>query len=146
MKITAEPRHALFAEFGLTVDDDAVFIGNEKGAVAFTRYTGEDVELHFCGHRGWATKGLMLTVYKYIWDVMECRRCTIRVREDREDSLRINMRMGFKVEGYMRCAEKGLGVWVLGMLREECRYEFTEASEGAEPDRTDCSAGTCEPD
>jgi len=148
VNLRTDPRHDLFERHGLWLPEDAVFLGTDKGAVAFTNYDGETVEMHMAGERGWLTPTLLRCVWAYVWDVLECVRVTARVREDRETALRIDLRLGFKVEGYMRQAEQGLGVWVLGMLREECRYgkgETTEAGISAGPPAVDPDAGTIQP-
>ena len=142
-----DPRFDLFEAAGIPLTHDAVFLGTEKGAVAFTDYNGENVQLHMCGERGWLTPHLLRCTWAYVWGVLDCRRCTALVREDRTAALRINLRLGFKVEGYMRQADEGLGVWVLGMLREECRYGQAKGAEsdGARSDATDSDAGAIQP-
>lgn len=120
--LRSDPRFDLFERAGIPLTHDAVFLGTDKGAVAFTDYNGENVQLHMCGEKGWLTPQLLRSVWAYVWGVLECRRCTALVREDRITALRINLRLGFKIEGYMRKADEGLGVLVLGMLKEECRY------------------------
>ncbi len=127
--IRTDARHDLFQRHGLWLPDDAVFIGTDKGAVAFTGYDGENVQLHMAGGRGWLTPTLLRSVWAYVWGQLDCTRCTAFVREDRTTALEIDLRLGFKVEGYMRRAEQGLGVFVLGMLREECRYGQAKAPE-----------------
>ncbi len=120
--IRTDARHDLFQRHGLWLPDDAVFIGTDKGAVAFTGYDGENVELHMAGDRGWLTPTLLRSVWAYVWGQLDCTRCTARVREDRTTALEIDLRLGFRVEGYMRRAEQGHGVFILGMLREESKY------------------------
>lgn len=117
-----DPRHDLFRARGLWLPEDAVFLGTDKGAVAFTGYDGENIELHMAGEPGWLTPTLLRCVWAYVWGQLDCTRCTARVREDRTRSLGICLRVGFKVEGFMRRAEEGHGVLILGMLREESRY------------------------
>jgi hypothetical protein len=145
--LRTDARHDLFERNGLWLPDNAVFLGTDKGAVAFTNYDGENVELYMAGERGWLTPVLLRSVWAYVWGVLDCTRCTARVREDRETALRIDLRLGFKVEGYMRQADQGLGVWILGMLREESRYGEVKADEGqcAGPDAVDPDAGTVQP-
>jgi hypothetical protein len=147
VSLRTDPRHELFERHGLWLPENAVFLGTDKGAVAFTNYDGETVELHMAGERGWVSKTLLKSVWAYVWGVLDCTRCTAKVREDRLGSLRINLRLGFKVEGYMRQADQGLGVWILGMLKEESRYGLSEAAEGqcAGPDAVDPDAGAVQP-
>lgn len=134
------PRFELFEAKGIPVTADAVFLGTDKGAVAFTDWNGDNVQMHMAGERGWLTPTLLRAAFAYVWGVLDCRRVTALVREDRETALRINLRLGFKIEGYIREAEEGHGVWVLGMLREESKYgqsgravreSIWEAAEGA---------------
>jgi hypothetical protein len=141
------PRFELFEAKGIPLTHDAVFLGTERGAVAFTDYSGENVQMHMAGKRGWLTPTLLRSAFAYVWGVLDCRRVTALVREDRETALRINLRLGFKVEGYMREADSGLGVWVLGMLREESRYGQTKAAEdhGTRSDAAYSDAGAIQP-
>jgi hypothetical protein len=148
VSLRTDDRRDLFERNGLWLPEPAVFLGTDKGAVAFTNYDGDNVELHMAGERGWLTPVLLRSVWAYVWDVLECTRVTARVREDRETALRIDLRLGFKVEGYMRQADQGLGVWILGMLKEECRYgkgESPKAGECAGPASVDPDAGAVQP-
>jgi hypothetical protein len=117
-----DQRHrARFEAAGLRVPADSVFIGNALGAVAVYDFTDDNAVLAMAGERGWLTREVIACVWSYVWDQCELPRVTALVREDRVNALRINVRLGFKVEGLLRRFEQGHNVIVLGMLREECR-------------------------
>lgn len=105
----------------------AVFWGREidgetRGVVAFDHYSGDDVELIYAGEPGWITPRLLRAVFAYVFEIMGCTRCTGRVTADDTYALSLAQRMGFKIEGRLRRACKGLDVIVVGMLKEECQY------------------------
>lgn len=104
------------------IPDDAVFIGNDKGAVAIFNYTGDDCELAMAGKRGWLNRTLIRAVFLQIFVVMGCARATARVAADNDLALDIDKRLGFVVEGRLRNAVDGRDVFVLGILKDECRW------------------------
>ena len=120
--LSSEPRHGLFRAAGLPLLADAVFIGNARGAAAFTHYTGDDIEAHICGEKGWGTPQVLRASFAYIFGTADCIRCTARVRADRQEAAEIAIRLGFRLEGVLRQADNGLDVLLFGMLREECRW------------------------
>ena len=144
--ITTNPRFDLFEQHGMGVPENATFLGTERGAFAFANYTGDTVDIHMAGERGWCTRKLLRLMWAYVWDQLGCTRLTVYVREDRAEALAIDLRVGFQIEGYMRQADSGLGVWVLGMLRGDCSYG-KKSTEGRQsrPEHAAEQAGAVQP-
>lgn len=104
------------------IPNDAVFIGNKKGAVAIFDYDGENCEIAISGDNGWLNRTLIRAFFLQIFVVMPCARVTARVRADNERTLSIGERIGFVLEGRLRSAVDGHDVFILGMLKNECRW------------------------
>lgn len=113
------------------VPSDAVFIGNKKGAVAIFNYDGENCEIAMSGGPGWLNRTLIRAIFLQIFEVMSCARVTARVRADNERALLIDIRIGFVLEGRLRSAVDGHDVFILGMLKNECRW-INEQSKSTE--------------
>lgn len=104
------------------IPGDAVFIGNKKGAVAIFNYDGENCEIAMSGDSGWLNRTLIRAIFLQIFEVMSCARVTARVLANNERALSIDTRIGFVLEGRLRSAVDGHDVFILGMLKNECRW------------------------
>ena len=68
-------------------------------------------------------RDFMRRVFEYVFDTAGCRRFVVRVDAGNEKALKLDLGLGFKMEGTLRqAAENGNDVHVLGMLRDECRW------------------------
>lgn len=117
-------REWLESKIGATLGPDAVFIANTKpyGVVGFERWTGDDVEVHVAGERGFLTRRFLRCLAGYAFGQLECARVTGRVPDFRPESFDVGKRLGFTHEGTLRRAHKGHDFHILGMLRQECRW------------------------
>lgn len=94
--------------------------GNPVAVVAFSNYReGEDVELSVAGDPGSASRGLLACVWAYVFGQLGCSRCTVYIREDNAQSVKLAARLGFVYEGRLRKARNGKDVLVYGLLKEE---------------------------
>jgi RimJ/RimL family protein N-acetyltransferase len=127
-------REWLEAKLGDIVCKDAQFIGrldeneNVVASCAFSAWTGEgnDIELSFACEPSGGSPGLMAAIFAYAFGQLQCARVTARVRKDNHASRRLVKRLGFKLEGCMRKAERGKDKLIFGLLREEYG-KFTQA-------------------
>lgn len=115
---------------------DAQFIGrldekeNVVASCAFSSWTGEgnDVELSFACDPNGGAPSLVAAIFAYVFADLKCARATARVRKDNHASRRLVKRLGFKLEGCMRKAERGKDKLIYGLLKEEYG-QFTKSSE-----------------
>lgn len=91
-------------------------------AVGFSNYRPDsDIELTV------ATEGkglksameLIRAVFAYVFDQSNCRRCTVRISERNEKSIKLATRLGFKVEGRLRQGFGDADALVFGLLRDD---------------------------
>lgn len=69
----------------------------------------------------WATRKTLRRLYSYPFIQIGCRRMTTITQATNTAALRADLKMGFKVEGTIRCMFPGdVDGVALGMLREEC--------------------------
>ena len=117
-------REWLERTIGATLEPTAQFLANSEpyGVVGFERYTGDDVEVHVAGERGFLTRRFLRALAHYAFNDLGCARVTGRVPDFRPASLDVGLRLGFRHEGTLRRAHKGADFHILGMLREECRW------------------------
>lgn len=74
-------------------------------------------------NKRWCTKSVVKYVFKIVFELMNCRRCNVFISKDNHASLSLCERLGFKKEGLLRqYRENGTDCYVLGMLKQECRY------------------------
>lgn len=71
----------------------------------------------------WCTKAVIKYVFGIVFKLMNCRRCNVFISKDNHASLSLCERLGFKIEGLLRqYRENGTDCYVLGMLKEECKW------------------------
>lgn len=96
--------------------------GKIATAVGFSNYRPDsDIELTV------ATEGkglksameLIRAVFAYVFDQSNCRRCTVRISERNEKSIKLATRLGFKVEGRLRQGFGDADALVFGLLRDD---------------------------
>lgn len=114
----------LESRLGATLAPDAVFIANTSpyGVAGFERWTGDDVEVHYSGERGFLSRRFLRALARYAFDQLGCRRITGRIPVFRPEAVKLGLRLGFRHEGTLRCAFDGADILILGMLKEECRW------------------------
>lgn len=120
----AKHRAYLEAKLGAKLQPDAVFIANVEpyGVAAFERWTGDDVEFHYGGEKGFLTRAFIRMCAAYIFLQLGCRRVTGRLPAFRPKGGEMALRVGFKHEGTLRQAINGEDVLIFGMLKQECRW------------------------
>lgn len=109
------------AAIGVAGEDGELIAG-----VAATEYwPGVDLITHIAAEPGsrWATRGVLRALFAYPFLQLRLPRITAEIRESNELSLKLCGQLGFRREGFKRrAAPGGEGLWILGMLRQECRW------------------------
>ena len=123
-------REWLEARISEKVPDHAKFVGSGNGSIihavcAFSSYTGDDVELSFAYDRKLRGRGLLYAIFSYVFEQLQCARCTAKIREDNTDSIKLVSKVGFVEEGRMRKAKSGKDILVFGLLKEDFYGKFT---------------------
>ena len=104
----------------------AVFYGAKMvGGVVLTELSPKNsVWLNiYTTDRHWCSKRVLQKIFGVGFDVLECRRINALIAVDNKASLSLAERFGFVREGKMRrYGADGQDVYVLGLLREECKF------------------------
>lgn len=119
-----------FAEERLetTFTPNARFLGRLKpdgtvwGVVVYDCFTQYDCHMHMAGDRGWINRPLLKAAFAYPFRQLGLSRVTGLVDECKPDVLRMDLKMGFQVEGVLRAGLGDRDLIVLGMKPSECRY------------------------
>ena len=98
--------------------------GEPMAAAVYNLYSGADIAMSYAGlGKQWASRGFLRAIFGYPFLQLGCRRISGYVAVSNQASLDFALRLGAQIEGRMREAlETGEDVWVLGMLRNECRW------------------------
>lgn len=124
----------LTEEIGLDISHGTPYIGfavyTEQNAfvagVVVSNFRGTNCEVSMAAETAnWARKGVMRTIFEYIFDTAGCVRCTCIVAStaSTKRTRRFLLGIGFVLEGNMRRAYDGQSdALIFGLLREHCRF------------------------
>ena len=125
--IVADPRFRpwLEAKIGVALADDAVFIGEIRdglilSAIAFSHWTGHDMDVSVAGSQG--SRGILQAFYQYVFDQHRCCRATARIRASNLASQRLAERLGFQREGVLRQGYGDEDALIYGLLQQDFPY------------------------
>lgn len=129
-------RYWLEGKVGTTLPEDAQFIGRivdgkVVAAVSFSHWTGHDIELSVAALPGAGSRALLRAIFQYVFDQLDCVRCTARIRASNEKSLSLAERIGFRREGVLRNGYGNEDAVILGLLRNEDVFWRKQATSGA---------------
>jgi RimJ/RimL family protein N-acetyltransferase len=111
--------------YAIGFEDD----GRPRGAVLFSDYTGENVEITVVGL--W-TKMVFRVLGDYCFNHLKVKRVTARTHVNKKKVSSVISRAGFCAEGLMRrYYPDGGDAVIFGMLEEECRWR-TPPSDGGQ--------------
>lgn len=89
------------------------------GVVALKNYfINQDVELFVVGNGSWLNKELLKHIFTYIFTMLNCIRCTARIKNDNTKSINLVKRLGFVKEGELR----GVDISIYSLLKAECKW------------------------
>lgn len=120
-----------------TFFEDAQAIGVERGgeivaAVIYEGFTRWDCRIHVAsdGSRRWLSRGFLVRVFAYPFLQCGLRRVTALVEEGNLAALKLDLGIGFQVEGRLKDATPEGDMIVLGMTRARCPWIPKEARHG----------------
>lgn len=71
----------------------------------------------------WCSKSVLKYIFTTCFVTLNCKRANVFVSKDNHKSLSLCERLGFKKEGLLRqYRENGDDCYILGMLKQECRW------------------------
>lgn len=122
----ARCREWLESRLDLKLHPETTFMGAERcgnlaTVVAFSHYVPDtDIELSVAhDNQGIASRELMREVLRYVFAQSNCLRCTARIAEDNQKSIKLAERLGFKAEGRLRRGFGNRDALLFGLLRDD---------------------------
>lgn len=94
-------------------------------AVVFDGFSATDCNMHVAsdGSKAWLTRELLASAFAYPFIQCRLQRVTGLVPVSNRAALQFDLNLGFRLEGVCREAMPGgEDLYVLGMLRRECRF------------------------
>ncbi len=93
------------------------------GVVALKNYfINQDIELFVVGSGSWLNKQLLKHIFTYIFTMLNCIRCTARIKNDNTKSIELVKRLGFVKEGELR----GVDISIFSLLRSDCKWAVNQ--------------------
>jgi RimJ/RimL family protein N-acetyltransferase len=98
--------------------------GELVAAVCYDRITACDCNVHLAsdGSKRWLNREFLAAGFAYPFIQLGLRRITGVVPRKNIQALKFDLHIGFEVEGLCRNALPDDDVYILGMLRENCKY------------------------
>lgn len=97
--------------------------GELTGGVIYVNYTGASAFLHMAGLKtGWCTKQMLVSIFHFPFVTLGCKKLFAQVPQWKTEALNYDLRVGFKVETFVEDVYNEGGVFLLSMLRSECRW------------------------
>jgi RimJ/RimL family protein N-acetyltransferase len=96
--------------------------GSLLGAVLYTNFRDQSIEMTSAGEPGWLSRGNLRAFFSYPFGQLQVRRVTGIVHRKNKHARNINERLGFKLEGVCRHGFKDGDAMIYGMLKQECRW------------------------
>jgi hypothetical protein len=104
---------------GSVTSDDTIL----KGVVGFDGYNGASVMLHMAGeHPHWLDRDVLFATFYFAFNELGCNQALAMVPSGNERALNINKRLGFEVVCELPGAHPDGSLFVLRMLRDNCRW------------------------
>jgi L-amino acid N-acyltransferase YncA len=102
----------------------AVRDGEILAVVCYDTFTAFDCHMHIAsnGSRLWLTRAFLREAFAYPFLQCGLRRITGLVSASNKDAMRFDLHLGFRIEGVCREGAPDGDLFILGMLRRECRF------------------------
>lgn len=114
---------------GIRLARDAKTIAAVRGGeilavVCYDTFTEFDCHMHIAsnGSRRWISRALLREAFSYPFIQCGLRRVTGLVAASNRDAMRFDLHLGFRIEGLCREGAPDGDLFILGMLRSECRF------------------------
>jgi RimJ/RimL family protein N-acetyltransferase len=119
------PQKMVVDEFGpFTTIGIATQDGSLIGGAVYHRWRSFDCELTFAASNPrWCKKGILRALFHYPFVQQKLDRMTLIIGENNPRAIKLNVGLGFRIEGRARKAYDGKNdAFVLGMLKDECKW------------------------
>ncbi len=105
----------------------AAAIGHERngvlvGAVAYTGWTGPNIDIHAVGKGYWLTHEFLQAIFAYPFLQLGCTRVTAPVASGNNASIRLCLHVGFEREARLKGYLPNEDLIYLVMWRDKCRW------------------------
>lgn len=123
-KVWHGPQHG--RALGWMSDEGALVAG-----VSFTNYDGTNVWLDCAADEKtrWLDRRGLFAIFHYVFEQLQCVRCSVMIPENNEKSLKVAQQAGFEYEATLvRAAPEGKNMLVLRMFRENCPWLARKAN------------------
>ena len=98
-------------------------LGSIMGVVVFSRFTEGNCEVTVASSDPrFLTKSFLLAAVLYPFVQCDCRRVTAIIAVGNEKSLSLAQQLGFQTEGVLRNWFSSSDAYILGLLRESCKW------------------------
>ncbi len=113
-----------FGAFGTDIGIGWQTGGRIVAGVAYADWNGPNVVCHIAsdGHRRWATRQYLWTIFDYPFNQLRCKRITVCVGDGNQDSKRFVRHLGFELEAVHEQAHPTGDLLTFRMWRHDCRY------------------------
>ena len=98
--------------------------GSLRAVTLYDGFSECDCNIHIAsdGSGNWLRRAFLIASFMHPFVQWRLRRVTGLVPAKNKDALRFDLHLGFKQEGYLHHALPDDDIYLLGMLRENCRY------------------------
>lgn len=97
--------------------------GELIGGVMYEYYTGSCVEMHMAGDGGrWITRPLLRMAFRYPFIQLGCKVVRGRVPSWNLEAIKLDLKLGFRLEHVLEDADPRGAHWLMIMRREDCRF------------------------
>lgn len=98
--------------------------GSLRAVTLYDGFSECDCNIHIAsdGSGNWLRRAFLVASFMHPFVQWRLRRVTGLVPAKNKDALRFDLHLGFKQEGYLHHALPDDDIYLLGMLRENCRY------------------------
>lgn len=103
---------------------DEAGVARLGGGVVYNGFIGGSIQLHMAGSEiHWANRDFLWLVFDYVFCQLGCIKAWGLVPETNIRALRVDLRLGFLIEGYLREALwGGETMIILGMKKDRCKW------------------------
>jgi RimJ/RimL family protein N-acetyltransferase len=106
--------------------------GGIIGAVGYSDWMDRSVQMHCAGSGNWLTREFLWAVFDYPFHVAGKDVVIGLVGSNNARALKLNQRLGFRIDGRIDGAHDDGALVVMSMRRNECRWIKTRKEHGQE--------------
>lgn len=110
------------------------------GAVGYSDWMDRSVQMHCAGSGNWLTRAFLWAVFDYPFHVAGKDVVIGLVGSGNARALKLNQRLGFRIDGRIEGAHDDGALVVMSMRRGECRWIKTRKEHGQEESKAAASA------